>query len=338
MYINFILKSSCVALIIFLIISSCTDKSNPVEGGGADPGFLSAPPYYDPIWHPNGKFIGFNHTPLIRIDYSNKYYGVQHFNRDSTGFWLINPDGTNMRRIFPYTLLAPSWSPDGQWIAFVANAQIYKMRFTGTTFDTTTLTQLTTVGRNFFPSWSPDGEWIAYNKSICEGPNTCGIWLMKSDGTQHKFLASYGNSPNWHRSEKKILYLTRAVTSRGEVIGDSLWSFDTYTNAKSFLVFLTGKNLNNRYPKYSPDGTKIAFWSSGNKGNIWIMDTTGTNQRQLTAEGVEVNDDIFSWSPDGKKIVYTQHNYNKWNYDNGVLWIIDINTGAEYQLTFNLSK
>ncbi|GJQ20415.1 MAG: hypothetical protein HBSIN02_07700 [Bacteroidia bacterium] len=89
----------------------------------------------------------------------------------------------------------------------------------------------------------------------------------------------------------------------------------------------------NRYPRYSPDGTEIMFWSNG---NLWMMDSTGTNLRQLTTHSVDVSFGLpFSWSPDGNKIVYTRYRPDEWTMDNGVLWLLDRNTGAASQFTFN---
>lgn len=87
------------------------------------------------------------------------------------------------------------------------------------------------------------------------------------------------------------------------------------------------------HPKYSPDRTRIAFWSSG---NVWIMDSTGSNLRQLTTTGVDVDFGLpFSWSPVGDKIIYTRYQSTDWTMKNGVLWMIDVNARAETQFTFN---
>lgn len=195
-----------ISLLLFISFSC---KDSPVDSklpcGGIDPGIVPEPPYDSPIWHPSGKFIGFNHTPLksITYPYGENCWGEQHFDRDSTGFWLINVDGTNMRRIFPYKLQNPAWSPDGQWIAFVLNAQIYKMKFTGTVFDTTTLTQLTFEGRNFFPSYSADGQWIVYDTNK-ENPNGgYRIWKMRNNGTE-KSLVIEGRMPCWSNDQEWI--------------------------------------------------------------------------------------------------------------------------------------
>lgn len=337
----------CPSALIFAValaaFAGCIDQGNRINGdnspcGGTTPGIVSQPPYDSPIWHPSGRFIGFNHTPLIGVEYpfGKHCWGEQYFAEDSSGFCLANPDGSNIRRIFPFPLQRPVWSPDGQWIAFDLNNQIFKMRFTGATFDTSTMVQLTSVGSNYIPSWSPDGQWIAYNESVCDAQTACGIWLMPSDGTTHTFLSPYGNFPSWDNSGNRILFITTAVLSSGIVIGDSLWYYDMTRRADHFFMFLGDGNKDNRYAQYSPEGTKIVLWSSG---NLWSMDTVGSNLRQISSQGVDVSfGSPFSWSPDGKKIVYTVYRPDNWGNENGVIWVFDFVTGEKTQITFNLAS
>ncbi len=92
---------------------------------------------------------------------------------------------------------------------------------------------------------------------------------------------------------------------------------------------LTNNSKVDRYPKYAFDFKhKIVFWSDG---NLWIMDSSGTNPKQLSNQSI---DHKFSVSPTGNKIVYTIYN-NAWTYENGTLWIIDLISGEKRQLTFN---
>ena len=318
-----------LSVLALLFLQTCKDGGNPINGDKPPcPPFLIVPdsPYDSPIWHPSGVFVGFNHRPLKRITYPYGEHCQGNYEwQDSIGFWLVNPDGTNKRRIFPYKLQTPAWSPDGQWIAFVAGAQILKMRFTGATFDTTTVTQLTFEGRNFFPAWSPDGQWIAYDNTTCGSafepppPNSCGVLIMRNDGTSRRFVAR-GRYPHWLVDGSSLLY----VGLRAEI-------FRVMVSDTSQVVRLTSFNQidpyarDNHYPRYSPDGTKIAFWSSG---DLWMMDTSGSNLRQLTTHGVDLT---FGWSPTGNKIVYTHYRSTDWTMSNGVLWLLDVPTGTAAQ-------
>lgn len=325
-----------IALLLKFLVS-CDVNNNDDDKLPPCPPFqiISTPPYDSPVWHPSGDFIGFNHTPLLKITYpyGEHCQGVYEWDPQQSGFWLTNTDGTNMRRIFPYKLQSPAWSPDGEWIAFVLplgdERHICKMRFNGETFDTTTLVQLTTEGRNFFPSWSPDGQWIAYNRSICNGPQTCGIWVMTKDGNNNRFLSSYGNYPEWH-SSNNLFYLTRAVDNTGNAVGDTLWDFTLNMNLKQKISFLKGSNRNIKYLK---NKNVIVYCSDG---NLWTMDSTGNNQKKLTFETVDNDFGLpFSCSWVDDKIVYTKYHPNNWTYENGTLWILDLTTGEKRQLTFN---
>lgn len=333
------LKYLIISTSIILFCTIGCKKSGPVEPykPPCPPIEIVPPsPYDSPIWHPSDEFIGFNHTPLRKIHYpfGEHCQGEYEFASDSTGFWLINPDGTNKRRIFPYRLHSPAWSPDGNWIAFVVfledERHIFKMRFTGTTFDTTTLSQLTFAGRNFFPAWSPDGKWIAYDRSLADASGPAGVWIMKPDGTQKRSVFG-GAFPAWHPNGQSLL----------AVIGTSptsIWTrfvryYPLQTVQPETLSAVVGND--NRNPKYSPDGTRIAFWSSP-FSNIWIMMSDGTNLKQLTQDGVDATfGRPFSWSPSGERIVYTHYRTDDWTYANGVLWIVNVSTLEKRQLTFN---
>jgi len=341
-YIKNVTLFSILALALF--ITGC--RKSPVGGDTDCPPLrsdLAFSPYFMPVWHPGGKIIAFNHTPLKKIYFKpDECLHLYEFYGDSSGFWMINVDSTRKQRILPYGLDVPDWSSDGEWIAFDRRAQIYKMRFSDGEFDTTTLTQLTFEGQNFFPSWSPDGQWIAYDNINCGSPtepapsNSCGVLMIESSGSKIKFVAN-GRMPDWSPDGKYLIY-----------IGPDLDIYRVNVNDTTEIIRLTSLNqdqvdppaADNRNPRYSPDGNKIAFLSQRKNGEdvslvqIWIMNADGTGLTQLTTEGVISK---FDWSPDGKEIVYVSFRYTDYTYDNGTLWIVNVETGDKRQLTFNNS-
>ena len=65
---------------------------------------------------------------------------------------------------------------------------------------------------------------------------------------------------------------------------------------------LTNHMGNSSYPRWSPDGTQIAFASDRNAtGQIFVMDADGSNQHQVSNGP---HDDRPIWSPDGQIIAF----------------------------------
>jgi TolB protein len=70
------------------------------------------------------------------------------------------------------------------------------------------------------------------------------------------------------------------------------------------LVALTSGTANDEWPAYSPDGSQVAFVSDrdGRRG-IWVVAAEGGAPRFVAA--AEVLNGGISWSPDGKRLVYS---------------------------------
>jgi len=324
-------------LISLIILVSCKTQDVCIS-----PEIEVMSPYDVPIWHPLGGVIGFNHTPVIKIDiYSNNKDGcncppdvVYTFDSDSIGFWLINADGSNMHRALPYTLNTPSWSPDGKQIAFSNGGQLCVMPFDGSKFDTQAIRALPIQGENYHPAWSSDGKKIAYTQNICNDSLTCGIWVYNFETNHSESVGIYGSFPSWQFKTDSLIYVTSKNTSKGATLGNNIWIWNQ--NTTRLLHSLLSPNMDNRYFKYSPDGKMIAFVSGLNTGEgiqLYKMNSDGTGLTKLTTDGCIQ----FSWSPQGK-IVYVNYNYNGIDKTKGTLWIMDANGNNKKQLTDNIYK
>ena len=100
-------------------------------------------------------------------------------------------------------------------------------------------------------------------------------------------------------------------------------------------------------PSWSPDGERIVFSSNrdgnrdGNRNNyeIYVMDADGNNQQRLTDN--DFYDSAPSWSPDGKRIVFTSRRDGHFIGDFGLsseIYVMDADGKNTRRLTNNRKR
>ncbi|MBT8047433.1 MAG: PD40 domain-containing protein, partial [Gammaproteobacteria bacterium] len=81
-------------------------------------------------------------------------------------------------------------------------------------------------------------------------------------------------------------------------------------------------------PRFSPDGSEIAFISDGGGGdNIWIMRADGSESRQLTKEDFRLLNNPY-WSPDGAFIAARKHFTTQRSLGTGEIWLYHRDGGS----------
>jgi Tol biopolymer transport system component len=179
--------------------------------------------------------------------------------------------------------------------------------------DGSNVTQLTdpSSSRNLDPAWSPDGRRIAFSgfqHCVFGVPGRCTseIFMMNADGSGVTRLTNRPDtgsfSPSWSPDGRRITFQSTAFNfPGGGVHSVDIFAIDA---DGSNPVRLTNDPGFAFAPRWSPDGTRIAF-SSGRDGDeeIYVMNADGSNVERLTQN--PGSDHFPAWSPDGLRIAFT---------------------------------
>lgn len=208
--------------------------------------------------------------------------------------WVMNGDGSDPVKIAEaINMYQPSWSPDGDKIAYAADtslgAAIHVVHADGTG-DRVIGEPLRQENHHYYSAlFSPDGTQILYD--VGTGP-TSDIFVIAADGSNTRQLTATGTdySPSWSPDGSRIAF------SRSEPGGSS----DIYVMDAdgSNVRRLTdgGADVTNRDPVWSPDALRVAFRMSpviDGPGALVIMNADGTHPVTILDAGVFG----FSWQP-----------------------------------------
>lgn len=232
-----------------------------------------------PEWSPDGAKVA-----LVRSGHGKP-----------EGLYVINRDGTGLRRLVAQYAPSPAWSPDGTQIVFwttkglalvdVASGRVRKL----------------TRGEDDKPVWSPRADRIAFMR--WQG-DRFAIAAINADGTQLRVLtpALYNaHNPAWSPDGRRLAF------NGNFGIGDTgYWDVYVMNADGSDLTNLTQSEApSEEHPQWSPSGQWIAFSSTNTRRynpDIHTIRADGTRHRNLTRS--RSREDDASWSPNGRSLVF----------------------------------
>ena len=231
---------------------------------------------------------------------------------------------------FPYNELDPSFSPDGNRIAFAWDGE------RGDNFDiyvkqigTDAVARLTTspaAERN--PVWSPDGRYIAFSRVSKE--SGVGLFLMSSLGGPERKITDYNvtaesvlslsfnlSPANWSPDGT---WLSIADKSQAEE-SSSIFLVARETVEKRKLTAPPAGSTGDDFPAFSPDGKTLALVrNSGNISEIYLAPVAGGEARQLTHENAYAINPV--WISEGREILFYLYRGSQ-----GSFWKIPVTGG-----------
>lgn len=145
-----------------------------------------------------------------------------------------------------------------------------------------------------YPCWSPDGSEICFS-SDREG--TTNLWICRADGSKLRRLnrsAAVCYMPSWQK------------TSRGERI--VFGKHGARPEMASIRPDGTGEEIlgEGHDPTVAPNGRWICYTGHGSGGvTVFVMNTDGSEKRQVVQEISKVGATFPNWSPDSEQIVYS---------------------------------
>ena len=184
-------------------------------------------------------------------------------------------------------------------------------------------TQLTFTGNDEQqPSWAPDGRRIAFKRS-----DEVFIRDVTSDAAPLRLTNGRGTEnntqPAWSADGTSIIFRTNRSDPTVNV-GD-VWIMDADgTNERPLIVQADDQ----RYPTFSPDGTRISYTSRNAQGNadLWVANADGTGARMVYDSGQ--SDSAPAWSPDSTKLAFESGPELQRD-----LFVLDLGDGSVTQLT-----
>ena len=263
---------------LIVLVALATLANPPVRAQGTGPGIddlLNLKRVGSPAISPDGRLVAYT---LRETNWEDNAF--------ETEIWVGDGGDTRQLTNAPKSSQQPAWSPDGKWLAFVSDRsgkrQLYRLHIEGG--EAERLTNGDDDVSSF--AWAPDGSRIAYTMtdaiadSVKEREKTFGDIRIEDEDRRMAHLhlltpaAATGattttkpltsgafvvGSFDWSPDGRSIAFDHRVSSDPADGGSADISIVDVASGARRTLVTQNGPDSN---PRWSPDGTRIAFVSS----------------------------------------------------------------------------
>lgn len=233
------------------------------------------------------RFISAYHIPT-EVTISDTTSCIFTFNRfldyENDGFYFLGLNDSTKKRLFGAQIREPVWSPDGNWLLWFNNENIFKMPYR---FDSLDYSQVSNLTRDSAilvdPKWSPEQQQILFQSVAAPEISDfaeLGLYIMNEDGTGHERIYEVVDDALW-LSEAEILLQQ----------GRSLSVINLFTGQeRSFFQFPADFDAI-RNMTISPTGNDIFFIArSGSDENVALYQLSRNNLEVTKILGLPTTD------------------------------------------------
>lgn len=170
-------------------------------------------------------------------------------------------------------------------------------------------------------AWSPDGRHVAFSS---DRNGTFDIFIMRDDGSglrQLTFEDKDQLQPRWSSDGKRLVFLSSKEGSppaAGYNTPFDVWMMNADGTGQQNLT--RTPTAYEFWPQWSPDGARLTFTrtelffsgegqNSGSATRIMIAEADATNAVPLVPLDPAINQDVASWSPDGRRIAFSSRKF-----------------------------
>ncbi|HEU4835428.1 MAG TPA: protein kinase [Pyrinomonadaceae bacterium] len=250
-----------------------------------------------------------------------------------SSLWIANVETGEKRFLCENDAMQPSWSPNGDRIAFwfmppnAGRSDIATISRNGGGIEVVTKDAST----NWNPVWSPDGKFLYFASDRSGNMSFWRVAIDEKTGKVQGEAETVSTPANFNRhlgfsaNGKRMIYVQTDQQSNIQAVNFNANA--EKTTGEPFWITRGDRHIVR--PELSPDGTRFVMRvSRRTQDDLVVVSRDGTQWRDLT------NDKAFDryprWSPDGKRVAFTSDRCGRYE-----IWVLDADATNLRQLTFD---